>query len=209
MMMIEDFGARIASVWKGLRQTTRSLVETALLSTSTNAASTSSRANASYDARAEWELSRLLSALDERASEPGATALSTEQSRELVRMAETCALVLHKEARSAEVFGQLLERALRSRDYTRVDELADTLSARLAPTEICELARHPNVAVRAIAQEALLHTPTAVLVELLGDPVDCEVARDALEGQASEFGSEEARWIVNALDAADAAEDDI
>ena len=208
---MEDFGARIASVWKGLRPTTRSLVESALLSTATTTTNlpAASRASASYDARAEWELSRLLAALDERATEPGATILSTEQSRELVRMAETCALVLHKEARSAEVFGQLLERALRSRNYTRVDNLADTLSARLAPSEVCELVRHANVAVRAIAQEALLHTPTGVLVELLGDPVDCEVARDALERQVSEFGSEEARWVVAALEASDAAEDDI
>lgn len=205
---MEDFGARIASVWKGLRPTTRNLVERALVSTPMPSAA-SVRTGASYDARAEWELSRLLAALDDRATEPGAAALSVEQTRELRRMAETCALVLHKEARSAEVFGQLLERALRSSDYARVDTLADTISARLAPSEVCELARHANVAVRAISQEALLQTPTAVLVDLLSDPVDSDVARDALERQADELGSEEARWIVNALEAADAAEDDM
>lgn len=207
--MIEDFGARIASVWRGLRPATRSLVERALVSAvAANPAPT--RAGGSpYDARAEWELSRLLAALDDRATEPDAAVLNAEQARELVRMAETCAQVLHKQARSAEVFGQLFERALRVRNYARVDTLADTLSARLAPSEMCELARHPSVEVRALAREALLHVPTPVLVELLGDPVDSDVARDALQSQAEELDSEEARWIINALEGVEAAEEDI
>lgn len=207
--MIEDFGARIASVWKGLRPATRSMVESALLSAAANlsAASTTPRPGSVYDARAEWELSRLLAALDERAREPGAAALSDEQARELQHMADACALVLHKEARSAEVFGQLLERALHAHNYARVDALADTLPARLAPSEACELARHPNAAVRAIAQETLAQGPTGVLVELLSDPVDSDVARDALKRQAEEFDSDEARWIINALEASEAADD--
>jgi hypothetical protein len=124
-------------------------------------------------------------------------------------MAETCALVLHKEARSAEVFGQLMLRALHRHDYARVDALADTLAARLVPSEICELARHARPAVRAIAQEALLYAPTTVLVNLLGDPVDADVARDALVRQAEELGSEEARWIINTLEGMEEADDDI
>jgi len=211
-MMIEDFGTRVASVWEGLRPVTRNLVERALLSAQTPAASAASvgshaRGGASYDARSEWELSRLLAALDERAAEKGAVVLSAEQSCELVRISETCAAVLHQEARTAEVFAQLLERAFRSRDYARVDTLADTLTARLAPSETCELARSANPMVRAIAHEALLQTPVAVLIALLGDPVDAEIARDALEYQAAEYGSEDARLIVNALDLADADDD--
>jgi hypothetical protein len=36
-------------------------------------------------------------------------------------------------------------------------------------------------------------------MSLLGDPVDMDVARDALRRQVIEYGSEEARQIVNAL----------
>ena len=210
---IEDFGVRVVSVWEGLRPATRGLVERALVSaqapTTAGATGASRRAGATlYDARAEWELSRLLAALDDRVMEAGVAALSGEQILELKRMAETCALVLHNEAHSAETFAQLLERALQARNYARVDALADTLAAHLAPSEICELARHPAPAVRAIAQEALLQMPTPMLVSLLSDPVDMDVARDALERQAEEYGSEEASWIVSALERADAAEEE-
>jgi hypothetical protein len=209
-MMIKDFGAGVESVWRGLRPATRSLVEQAVRAAQDRADNASAPARRGYDACSEWELSRLLAALDERAAGGvGAVALSIEQARELGRVAETCARVLHREARSAEVFGQLLERALRVRDYARVDVLADSLPARLAPSETCELTRHDNAAVRAIAHEALLLLPTAVLVSLLGDPVDADIARDALEHQADEFDSEEARWVVNALDGADVSQDDL
>ena len=207
-MTIEDFGARVASVWQGLRPSTRGLVERALSAPPPAAGVAAPRGDSAYDARSEWELSRLLSALDERASAKGEAVLSAEQSRELTRMADTCAAVLHREARSAEVFAQLLGRALRARDYARVDALADRLTARLAPSEICEMARNAHPAVRAVAQEALLQLPTAVLVALLGDPVDAEVARAALESQADEYESEEARFVVSALEQVDADEDD-
>jgi hypothetical protein len=211
-MTIEDFGARVASVWQGLRPATRSMVERALSTPmppqGPAATTTPSRRETHYDARSEWELSRLLAALDERAAETGADTLSAEQSRELRRMTETCAAVLNREARSSEVFAQLLERALRVRDYARVDEIADVMSARLAPGELCETARHLNPAVRAVAQEALLQLPTGMLVALLGDPVDAETARSALESQADEYESEEARIVVSALQQADEMEDD-
>ena len=204
-MTIEDFGARVVSVWQGLRPATRTLVERAL---SAAPPAATPRTNTAYDARSEWELSRLLSALDERASAKGEAVLSAEQSRELTRMADTCAAVLHREARSAEVFAQLLGRALRARDYARVDALADRLTARLAPSELCEMARQTNPAVRAVAQEAMLQLPIAVLVALLGDPVDADVARAALESQADEYESEEARFVVSALEQVDADEED-
>jgi hypothetical protein len=205
-LTIQEFGGRVASVWEGLRASTRSLVERAL--TSSAPVSMRGASGAPYDARSEWELSRLLAALDERAKERGARILNSEEERELTRMAETCAHVLHGEARSAEVFAQLLERALAVRDYARVDVLSDTFTARLASSEICELARHPNPSVRALAHEALAQSPTGVLVELLGDPVDSDVARNALELQADDYGSEEARWVVSALERADASEEE-
>ncbi|MFL6230277.1 MAG: hypothetical protein ACJ741_16005 [Pyrinomonadaceae bacterium] len=197
----EEFGGRVARAWKDLRPTTRTLLERALQP------ATATPAGGTYDPRSEMELSRLLDVLDERAREADAKLLSAAQSSELVRVADACAFVLHNEARSAEVFAQLLERALRVHDYARVDRVADTLSARLAPGEICELARNQNPALRAIAHEALAQKPSSVLVELLGDPVDAEVARDALELQADDYDSEEARWIVSTLERID--EDDL
>lgn len=214
-MTIEDFGARVASVWQGLRPSTRSLVERALTNAaaatpSPQAAATTnhSRTDPAYDARSEWELSRLLAALDERAVEKTGARLSDEQSRDLVRVAETCASVLHRQARSAEVFSQLLSRAVRAKDYARVDALADVMNARLAPSELCEMARDTNPSVRAVAQEAMLQLPTATLVSLLGDPVDADTARTALESQADEYDSEEARIIVHALEQVDAEDED-
>ena len=207
-MLIEEFGARVASVWQGLRPATRSLVVRAL-GAAQAAGGGAKVQRTGYDACSEWELSRLLAALDARAADGASAGLSGEQACALGQVAETCAGVLHREARSAEVFGQLLERALRARDFTRVDALADALSERLAPSETCELVRHDNQAVRAIAHEALLQLPVGVLVQLLADPVDAEVARDALEHQADEFESEEARWVVCALDAADSSADDL
>jgi hypothetical protein len=211
-MTIEDFGARVASVWQGLRPSTRSLVERALTTTTAPpqpaATANPSRNDAAYDARSEWELSRLLAALDERADEQSGARLSDEQSRALVRVAETCASVLHRQARSAETFSQLLERALRAKDYARVDTLADVMSARLAPSELCEMARNANPSVRAVAQEVMLQLPTSTLVSLLGDPVDADTARSALEAQADEYESEEARLIVHALEQVEEDDDD-
>jgi hypothetical protein len=210
-MTIEDFGARVASVWQGLRPSTRSLVERALTTATTapqTAAANASRTDAAYDARSEWELSRLLAALDERADEKTGARLSDEQSRDLLRIAETCASVLHRQARSAEVFSQLLGRALRAKDYARVDALADVMTARLAPSELCEMARDASPSVRAVAQEALLQLPTSTLVSMLGDPVDADTARAALESQADEYDSEEARIIVHALEQVEEDEED-
>lgn len=200
----EELGGRVASVWEGLRPSTRGLVERALQPA---AAPGGSPSRAAYDARSEWELSRLLAALDDRAAEAGQQILSAEQSSELSRMVEACASVLQNEARTAEVFAQLLERALRARDYERIDRIADTITARLAPSEICELARNPTPALRAIAHEALAQKPTGVLIDLLGDPVDAHVARNALEIQADDYGSEEAGWVVNTLERADESDE--
>ena len=210
-MTIEDFGARVASVWQGLRPSTRNLLERALTTPANapqTAAANASRTDAAYDARSEWELSRLLAALDERADEKTGARLSDEQSRDLLRVAETCASVLHRQARSAEVFSQLLARAVRAKDYARVDALADVMTARLAPSELCEMARDPNPSVRAVAHESLLQLPTATLVSLLGDTVDADTARSALESQADEYDSEEARIIVHALEQVEGDEDD-
>ena len=199
MLSIEDFGQRVATLWSELRPTTRGLVERALQTT--NASSAATR-NAPYDPRADLELSRLLSALDDSVLETGAS-LETDKSAQLRRVADTCAAVLQEKTQSAEVFTQLVRRAHQQRDYGRIDTLADALTARFAPSEICELARSDDPIVRALANEAMAQLPLSVLVGLLGDPIDSEIARAALQRQATEFASEDARHILNSLDHVD------
>lgn len=209
-LMIEDFGGRLASVWSELRPTTRGLVERALQTPNPpppQARNNQNAPNAPYDARADNELSRLLAALDERTSE-SESAQEAEESGQLRYIADTCAAVLQEKTRSAEVFAQLVRRADRQRDYARIDALADVLT-RFAPSEICELARYQDVVVRALASETLAQFPTSVLIALLSDPVDSDIARDALRRQALDYGSEEARQIVNALDQINMNQDDL
>ncbi|MBV9210684.1 MAG: hypothetical protein JOZ52_08650 [Acidobacteria bacterium] len=208
-MMIEDFGARVASVWEGLSSKTRKLIVGALQTPTANPTTAPQPHDGgarNYDPRSDWELSRLLSALDERVAEQG-KSLSAEQSREMRHMAETCAALLQNQTRSAEVFAQLVLRAHRAHDFARIDQLADALAARFTPSEMCELARHDHPVVRALANEALAQSPTSMLVALLADEVDAEIARDALERQAEDYGNEEARQIVYLLDQADMADD--
>jgi hypothetical protein len=197
--MIEDFGGRIATVWSELRPATRGLVEHAVQASAGGSAPTR---NFQYDARADLELSRFLAALDDRVSEKS-NALDAEKVRRLRSLAETCAAVLQDKTESAEVFAQLVQRAELQRDYKRIDVLADALSSRFAPSEICELARSEDVVVRELANEALARFPISVLASLLSDPVDSEIARGALRRQVVEYGSEEARRLINVLDQAD------
>jgi hypothetical protein len=187
-LSIDDFGTRIATVWSELRPATRGLIERALQAASSG---TQTPRNFQYDARADLELSRFLAALD------------AEQNGKLKSIADTCAAVLLEKTESAEVFTQLVRRAESQRDYRRIDTLADALTARFPPSEICELARSEDMIVRELANEALARCPVSVLTALLNDPVDAETARSALRRQIVEYGSEEARAIVNALDQAD------
>jgi hypothetical protein len=198
-LSIDDFGSRIATVWSELRPGTRGFVERALQAASTG---TQTPRNLQYDARADLELSRFLAALDDRAAEK-TNALDAEKNGKLKSIADTCAAVLLEKTESAEVFAQLVRRAETQRDYQRIDILADALTARFPPSEICELARSEDTIVRELANEALARCPISVLTALLGDPVDAETARAALRRQVVEYGSEEARQIVNALDQVD------
>src|SRR5215217_6710179 len=195
-MRIDDFGSRIASAWSELRPATRGLVERALQ------AGMPTARNFHYDARADLELSRFLAALDARAAEK-IDALDAEKGGKLKSIADTCAAVLLEKTESAEVFTQLVRRAEMQRDYRRIDILADALTSRFPPSEICELARSGDVIVRELANEALARCPISVLAALLNDPVDAEIARAALRRQVAEYGSEEARQIVSVLDQTD------
>ena len=198
-LTIEDFGSRIATVWSELRPATRGLVERAMQA----AGNTSQNPrNFQYDARADLELSRFLTVLDDRASEKS-DGLDADIASKVRSVADTCAKVLLEKTESAEVFAQLVKRAERQRDYKRIDVLADALNARFPPSEICELARSEEVIVRELANEALARCPISILAGLLSDPVDAEIARSALRRQVIEYGSEEARQIVNVLDQVD------
>jgi hypothetical protein len=197
-MIIEEFGPRVASVWSHLRTTTRNLVEKAWQSSASGAAAQIGRSTP-YDPRADHELSQLLSALDEHASQTEALP-DQEAAKRARRLADACANVLSQQTQSAEVFAHLIERAHQRNDYAQVDALAALLPERLAPSELCELARANNVVVRALAQEALTQMPTSVLKALLRDPVDSFVARQALERQAFEFASAEAQRILREFD---------
>lgn len=197
-MIIEEFGPRVAQVWNHLRSTTRNLVERAWQSSAAGATPPVARA-LPYDPRADQELIQLLSALDEHAIQ-GEGAASPEDAAKARRMANACADLLGQQTQSAEVFAQLIERAHQRKDFARVDSLAGLLPERLAPSELCELARANNVVVRALAQEALTQLPTPRLMALVRDPVDGVVARQALERQAIEFDSAEAQRALRETD---------
>lgn len=192
-MMIEEFGPRVASVWNHLRTTTRNLVERAWKSSAGGSVMQVPQ-SAPYDPRSDQELSQLLAALDEHTVSPGLP--KGDASREARRLADACAGVLTQQTQSAEVFAQLIKRAHQRQDFARVDALAGLLTERLAPSEVCELARSNNVVVRALAHEALTQMPASLLMALLRDPVDATVARHALERQATEYASEEAYRVL-------------
>jgi hypothetical protein len=195
-MTIKDFGARVADVWAGLRPMTQKMIVGAMQA---NTFASNSIKNFSFDAHADWELSRLLTALDERVIEAEAQA-DPEKHREMRRMANACAAVLQAQTESAEVFIQLTTRALKRADFNRVDELANALHERFSAGEMCEIVRQAeHAAIRALAMEALALLPTIQLLPLLDDPLYAEIARVTLETQAIEYDSEDAKMLLEDL----------
>ena len=200
-MTIKDFGARVESVWEGLRPLTKKMLVGEM-----QTGASAPKQKFSYDAHADWELSRLLSALEEQAVELKLKN-DAEKLKEITQLAKTCANVLQTQTESAEVFIQLAERALRFRDYKKIDELADILQKRFSVGEICEVARQAkNPAIRAVAYETLALIPISSLLPLADDPVYFEIVRNALEQQAFEYDSEEARMVLEQFDSDDLEE---
>src|SRR2546423_8218453 len=187
-MVIEEFGPRVANVWNHLRTTTRNLIENAWRSASSGSAPHVPR-SAPYDPRADQELSQLLAALDDHAQIESSSG--REGARESRQLADACANVLSQQTQSAEVFAQLIERAHHRNNYAQVDALAELLPERLAPSELCELARANNVIVRALAHEALAQLPTSLLAAGLPDPADAVIARQALVRQGTGVGPQD------------------
>lgn len=92
--------------------------------------------------------------------------------------------------------------ALDAEQNGKLKSIADTCAAVLVEkTESAEV--FAQLVRRAETQRALARCPLSVLMALLNDPVDAETARAALRRQVVEYGSEEARQIVNALDQAE------
>ncbi|MDQ4120486.1 MAG: hypothetical protein M3209_03465 [Acidobacteriota bacterium] len=198
-MTIKDFGARVADVWEGLRPVTRRMVVGALQQQTASSANSAAGQKFFYDAHSDWELSRLLSALDDRAGDAEARKNLTNL-RELRRIADVTARVLEAKTESAEIFIQLVERALLRYDYARVDSLADALTARFSAAEVCEIVRQAQHApVRALAFESLAQVPVSRLFPLIDDPLYADIVRTALEQQAFEFESEDARILLEQL----------
>ncbi len=197
--MIKDFGARVVSVWEGLRPLTKKMLVGALQATVSNPSNTTPQ-KFSYDAHADWELSRLLSALDEQTKD-AEIKKDAEKLREIRSLADACASVLQERSESAEVFVQLAERALLRHDYKKIDALADILAKRFSVGEIAEIIRQTELPqIRAIAFETLALLPAVSLVALLDDSIYHEIAHLALEQQAFEFDNEEAQQILEQMD---------
>lgn len=193
-MMIKDLGSRVVSVWEGLRPETKKML-VGVLESKTVPTQTPSQRYA-YDAHADWELSRLLSALDEQSKNPG-TGRDGEVLNEISQLADTCVRVLEAQSGSAEVFIQLAERAIKKHDYNRLDALSDRLAERFSAGEIAEVVRQTEVPqIRAIAYETLAMLPLPLLVTLLDDPLYADIAANSLEQKAFEFESDEARDVL-------------
>jgi hypothetical protein len=194
-MMIKDFGARVEKVWDGLRPMTKKMLVGVI-----EASPNTPKQKFSYDAHADWELSRLLDALDDQAADAGIRK-DAEKLGEIRQLAETCAAVLQAQTESAEVFIQLAERALKDNNYRQIDVLADILSQRFSAGEMCEIVRQTtNPAIRALGYEALALMPVSSLMQMVDDPLYFEIARNVLEQQAFEYESEEARRVLEQLD---------
>lgn len=202
-MMIKDLGARVNSVWEGLRPNTKKML-VGVMQTS----HTSPNHKFFYDAQADWELSRLLSALDEQAADKEIKS-NQETLREIKQMAETVADVLEAQTASAEVFILLTERALNRRDYREIDKLTDALQQRFAVGEMAEIVRQTdNPAIRALAYETLALVPVQRLLNLLEDSLYEEIIRNVLEQQAFEYENEQARQILEQLEYEDELEEE-
>jgi hypothetical protein len=194
-MMIKDLDAGVVRVWEGLRPTTKKML-VGILETAGTSPGNIQPQTYGYDAHSDWELSRLLTALDEHGKGKTAGAHG-----EAVQLAETCAQILEAQSGSAEVFIQLATRAIKQHDYRKLDALADVLAERFAPGEIAEIVRQSDLPqIRAIAYETLSMLSLRSLVMLIDDPLYSEIAANAIEQQAFEYDSEDAREILEQLE---------
>lgn len=196
-MIIKDIGGSVASVWEGLRPVTRKMLVRAFQSTATAPSPTP---KFQYDAHADWEVSRLLTALDEQ-SKSKDVKKDASKATEISHLASACVRVLVNQTASAEVFIQLAERAIKANDYDHLEKLADLLADRFSANEIVEIIRQSEMPqIRAIAYETLAMMPLSAITPLLDDPIYSGIAASSLEQKAFEFDSDEAREILERFD---------
>ncbi len=194
-MMIKGLDARVATIWEGLRPITKKLLVGSMESSGIPHSNNQVQ-KFEYDVHADWELSRLLNALDQRKREKDVGA-----EQEAARLAETCALILETQSASAEVFVQLAARALNQHDYARLDRLSDHLMDRFSPAEVAEIIRQTDYPqIRAIAYESLSMMSVRALLPLVNDPIYADIAISALEQKAYEYDSEEARDVLDQME---------
>jgi hypothetical protein len=196
-MTIKDFGGQVASVWEGLRPMTRKMLVGAL---QTGTAHNHKPPTVIYDAHADFELSRLLSAIDEQ-SKSVEIRKDAKRLDEMNQLADTCIRVLETQSASAEVFIQLAERALKKNDYKKLDKLADRLTEKFSSGEIAEIIRQTDSPqIRAIAYETLSSLPVEAIAPLLHDQLYSDIAASALEQKAFDFESDEAKDALDRFD---------
>jgi len=199
-MTIKEFGGKIASVWDDLRPITKKMLEGALQSGSSGTPNPKTP-KFSYDAHADWEVSRLLYAIDEQSRKSDIRNDSAKLT-EIKQLADTCVRVLESQSASAEVFIQLAERAIKDNDYNRLDKLGDHLAERYSSAEVAEIVRQTEMPqIRAIAYETLAMMPIQAIIPLIDDPLYSGIAAATLEQKAYEFDSDEARDILDQIDA--------
>ncbi|MGI8545029.1 MAG: hypothetical protein ACR2MD_16335 [Aridibacter sp.] len=193
-MINKNFGTQVVDIWEGMRPMTKKMLVGAM---KTN--SFANKQKITYDAHADWELSRLLTALDEQAKDK--RSKTPENLSEINQLAEVCANVLESQTETAEVFIQLAKRVLARNDYHKFDHLGDVLFDRFSAGEIAEIIRQTNMAqIRAICFETLAILPVTLIVPLLDDPLYFEIGCMVLEQQAIEFENEEASDILEQID---------
>lgn len=204
-MTIKDLGARIVTVWEGLRPLTKKML-VGVWQANSESAPPAPVQKFSYDAHADWELSRLLSALDEQIKDAKGKK-DAAKLLEMKQLADTCAAVLQAQTESAEIFIQLAERVLAQSDFNKFDELADVLVKRFSASEIAEIIRQTDLAqIRAVAFETLAITPVSNILPLLDDPIYHEIAHIVIEQQAFEFDNQDAQIVLEQLDMGDAGD---
>jgi hypothetical protein len=194
--MIKDLGTRVATIWEGLRPVTKDLIEGTL----TTGAVTPLAKNQQfyYDAKADWEVTDLLNAVDEVST---TKTIAADKRLELEQLADTCVRVLLDRSASAEVFILLASRSIRANDFAGLDKLTDVLAERFSPSEIAEIIRQTEVPqIRALAFETLAMLSVQLIAPLLDDPLYTNIAIIALEQKAWEFESEEAREVLDQFD---------
>lgn len=186
---MKNLGSQVENIWKNLRPVTKEIIVGALKKSS-------SVQKKIYDVHSDWELSRLLKALDDQLKKTDGKKL-----REIRKLADICADLLQSQTKSAEVFIQLVERALKQQDFAKVEALCQILNERFPVSEVCEIIRQTeNPTIKALAYEALSLFPTSSLLSLINDPVYADIAKSALEIQAFDYDLEEAKEILSQIE---------